>query len=223
MNNNEAVNDSFLGFAIYYLIFSLTDMLGTKLGLGKETGFFFGGLGAVLALFFILYTLVHKSTGNKNTIETTSKNNSRDLLIGISTGIVMGSVVVIGMFNHWNGLFSLFSIEYLQTKLFPTGVINIILFVLVFVIAIPIAEEMFFRGFMFPALEIKYNVIIATFITAVLSSIFLSGSISFLFLFFAGVVFAILYQKTRAVFCSIVSHMALNFIITLIIFIKGGS
>jgi len=107
--------------------------------------------------------------------------------------------------------------------LYPSGIINMVLFFLVFVIAIPIAEEMYFRGYLYPALEKNYNIIVATFVTSVFSSIFLSGSISFLLLFFAGLVFAFLYQKTEAIFCSMVSHMTFNFIITLLIFIKGGN
>jgi membrane protease YdiL (CAAX protease family) len=178
---------------------------------------------AAITLFAILFIQLSKGSASTKKLETTSKNNSGDFLIGVISGIILGSIVLLGVFNDDNGIFSLLSVKYLRTILYPMGIINMILFFLVFVIALPIAEEMYFRGYMFPSLEKHYNLIIAAFITSILSSIFLSGSISFLLLFIAGLVFAFLYQKTEAVFCSMVSHMTFNLIITLLIFIKGGN
>jgi len=223
MNKIWNISDTILGFAIYYLLFSLADILASKLNVTRDIGFFISSLVAVISLFLILYLQINRGSGIKYKIETTSKNNSRDLLMGIISGVLLGSVVVLGVFNDDKGIFSLLSINYLRINLYPAGIFNMILFFLVFVIALPIGEEMFFRGYMYPAFEKHYNLIIAAFITSVFSSIFLSGSISFFLLFIAGLVFAFLYQRTEAIFCGMVSHMTFNLIITLIIFIKGGS
>lgn len=223
MNKKWDVSETFLGFAIYYLIFSLVDILASNLNISKDNVFLISSIVSVLTLFAILYIQLSKDTGATKKLETTSKNNSRDFLIGVISGITLGSIVVLSVFNEDKGIFSLLSIKYIRTVLYPTGMINMILFFLVFVIAMPIASEMYFRGYMYPSLEKHYNFIIAAFITSILSSIFLSGSISFFLLFIAGLVFAFLYQKTEAVFCSIVSHMTFNLIITLLIFIKGGN
>ncbi len=217
------VSDTILSFSIFYLLFSLADVLGSKLNISKDLGFILSSFVAVISLFTILYLQLNRGTGIKNKIETTSKSNSRDFLLGVSSGIVLGIVVLFGVFNNERGFYSLLSIEYLRTYLYPNGIFNMILFFLVFVLAIPIAEEMFFRGFMYPTIEIRFNMIIAAIITSVFSSIFLSGSISFFLLFISGIVFAFLYQKSEAIFSGIVSHMTFNLIITLIIFIKGGS
>lgn len=223
MNKNWDVSETFLGFAIYYLIFSLVDIFSTKLNLSKDNTFLITSIIAVITLFAILFIQLSKGSGSTKKLETTSKNNSGDFLIGIISGIILGAVVLLGVFNDDQGIFSLLSVKYMRTILYPEGIINMILFFLVFVIALPIAEEMYFRGYMFPSLEKNYNLIIAALITSVLSSIFLSGSISFLLLFIAGLVFAFLYQKTEAIFCSMISHMTFNLIITLLIFIKGGN
>lgn len=223
MNKNWDVSETFLGFAIYYLIFSLVDIFSTKLNLSKDNTFLITSIIAVITLFAILFIQLSKGSGSTKKLETTSKNNSGDFLIGIISGIILGAVVLLGVFNDDQGIFSLLSVKYMRTILYPGGIINMILFFLVFVIALPIAEEMYFRGYMFPSLEKNYNLIIAALITSVLSSIFLSGSISFLLLFIAGLVFAFLYQKTEAIFCSMISHMTFNLIITLLIFIKGGN
>ena len=221
MNKNWDVRDTFLGFAIYYFIFSLTDILATRLNLSKDNIFLISSIISAITLFIILYIQLSKKSTRK--LETTSKNNSGDFLIGIISGIILGSIVLLGVFNDDKGIFSLLSINYMRTILYPVGMINMILFFMVFVIALPIAEEMFFRGYMFPSLEKQYNLIIAALITSISSSIFLSGSISFLLLFIAGLVFALLYQKTEAIFSSIIAHMTFNLIITLLIFIKGGN
>lgn len=223
MNKNWDVSETFLGFAIYYLIFSLVDVFSTKLNLSKDNTFLITSIIAVITLFAILFIQLSKGSGSTKKLETTSKNNSGDFFIGIISGIILGAVVLLGVFNDDQGIFSLLSVKYMRTILYPGGIINMILFFLVFVIALPIAEEMYFRGYMFPSLEKNYNLIIAALITSVLSSIFLSGSISFLLLFIAGLVFAFLYQKTEAIFCSMISHMTFNLIITLLIFIKGGN
>lgn len=221
MNKNWDVRDTFLGFAIYYLIFSLVDVFATRLNLSKDSIFLISSIISAITLFIILYIQLSKKSTRK--LETTSKNNSGDFLIGIITGIILGSIVLLGVFNDDKGIFSLLSINYMRTILYPVGMINMILFFMVFVIALPIAEEMFFRGYMFPSLEKQYNLIIAALITSISSSIFLSGSISFLLLFIAGLVFAFLYQKSEAIFSSIIAHMTFNLIITLLIFIKGGN
>lgn len=221
MNKNWDVRDTFLGFAIYYLIFSLVDVFATKLNLSKDNIFLISSIISAITLFIILYIQLSKKSTRK--LETTSKNNSGDFLIGIISGIILGSIVLLGVFNDDKGIFSLLSINYMRTILYPVGMINMILFFMVFVIALPIAEEMFFRGYMFPSLEKQYNLIIAALITSISSSIFLSGSISFLLLFIAGLVFAFLYQKSEAIFSSIIAHMTFNLIITLLIFIKGGN
>ncbi|KAF0091635.1 MAG: CAAX amino terminal protease [Fusobacteria bacterium] len=223
MNKKWDISETFLGFAIYYLVFSLVDVIASNFNISKDNVFLISSIVSVITLFTILYLQISKGKGSTKKLETTSKNNSRDFLIGVISGITLGSIVVLSVFNDEMGIFSLLSIKYMRTFLYPNGIINMILFFIVFVIAIPIAAEMFFRGYMYPALEKHYNLIIAAFVTSIFSSIFLSGSISFLLLFIAGLVFAFLYQKTEAVFCSIVSHMTFNLIITLIIFIKGGN
>lgn len=223
MNKKWDIRETFLGFAIYYLTFSLADIFASNLNLSKDNVFLISSIVSVITLFAILYIQLSKGKGSTKKIETTSKNNSRDFLIGIVSGIILGLIVVLGVFNDDKGIFALLSIKYISTILYPSAIINMILFFLVFVIAMPIAAEMYFRGYMFPSLEKNYNFIIAAIITSIFSSIFLSGSISFFLLVIAGLVFAFLYQKTEAIFCSMVSHMTFNLIITLLIFIKGGN
>lgn len=223
MTRNWKTSDTVFSFSIYYLLFSLTDVLGSKLGINNDRVFLITSLVAIVSLFGILYLQVNTSSGIKTKIETTSKNNSKDLLIGIIVGIFLGILVLVGLFNNNQGIYFIFSIEYLRTFLHINGIFNMILFFILFVIGIPIAEEIFFRGYMYPAFEAQYNMIIAGIVTSVFSAVFLSGSVSFFLLFISGLFFAFLYQKTEAIFCSIVAHMTFNFIITLIVFIKGGS
>lgn len=215
MKSEIGPGSAVLGFAVYYFIFSLADVGITALGVSKNLGFSAVSLISVLVLFFLLTFM---GTGEGRRLGT--RKGSSDFLSGSIGGIILGALATLGMFNSNLGIFSM---KYLLQEIRPDSLFGMILFLVLFVAALPVADELYFRGFMYPIFEKNYNTIIAAIVTSFFSSIFMSGAISFLLMFIAGLVFAFLYKRTGALFSGLVAHVAFNMIIAIIMFIKGGS
>ena len=76
---------------------------------------------------------------------------------------------------------------------------------------------------MFPSLYREFGIVIALIGTSICSSVFLSGSISFIYLFLAGIVYGILAERTKGVAASTIGHIVGNLIIVVAMVIRGGS
>ncbi|AMP20906.1 hypothetical protein AZF37_06780 [endosymbiont 'TC1' of Trimyema compressum] len=214
--------DVFFGLALYYLVITLWDMLLTKLNITGNTFFVLISLIGGLALVVIL-TLFLNSNRNQDKMSWDSKELSHNLFIGIVIGGVIGLISSISILVNGTSIFSLFSLEGLEANYGHGTFMDHVFFLIAFILLIPISEELFFRGWMFSALKNKFHWVIAALITALFSSVFLVGNINFVFLILMGIVFAVAYEKTGSIFTSIVSHMVCNLIITIMIWIKGGS
>jgi len=214
--------DVFLGFAIYYLVLTLGDVLLTKFNITGNTFFVLISLVGALVLVGIL-TLFLNSNRNQDKMSWDSKELSHNLFIGIVIGGIIGLISAISVLVNGISIFSFFSLEGLEANYGPGNFMDHVFFLIAFVLLIPISEELFFRGWMFSALKNKFHWVFAAFITALFSSIFLIGNINFFFLIVMGIIFAVAYEKTGSILTSVVSHMVCNLIITIMIWIKGGS
>ena len=214
--------DVFFWFALYYLAITLGDVLLTKFNITGNTFFVLISLIGGFALVGIL-TLFLNSNRNQDKMSWDSKEFSHNLFIGIVIGGIIGLISAISILVNGASIFSLFSLEGLEANYGPGNFMDHVFFLIAFVLLITLSEELFFRGWMFSALKNKFHWVIAAFITALFSSVFLIGNINFFFLILMGIIFAIAYEKTGSIFTSIVSHMVCNLIITIMIWIKGGS
>lgn len=214
--------DVFFGFALYYLVITLLDMLLTKLNITGNTFFILISLIGGLALVVIL-TLFLNSNRNQDKMSWDSKELSHNLFIGILIGGIVGLIGAISILVNSASVFPLFYLEGLAANYGHGNFMDYVFFLIAFVLFIPISEELFFRCWMFSALKNKFHWVIASLIAALFSSVFLVSNINFFFLILIGIVFAFAYEKTGSIFTSIVSHMVCNLIITIMILIKGGS
>lgn len=223
MDKNWSFGDTFLGFALSYLVFSLVDILGTRLGLNPRTTFFLVVLSSGLTLMIYMYFYLHNRHALGYKVDVSSKNISADSLIGLVAGILLGLLGVLNILMKGSGLLSLFETAYLRSNFIPSGFFGRLLFLLLFVFFIPFVEELYFRGFMYSSLNKRVSYILAGLVSATLSSILLSGTIAFFYLFLSSFVFSILYEQTESVQAGLVGHGTLNLMLTLTLFIKGGS
>jgi len=83
----------------------------------------------------------------------------------------------------------------------------------------PVAEELFFRGFMYNALKKKLGIFIAVFFTAALFSLLHTNIAGFLPIFILGILLAYIYEKTGNLLCSISVHMFHNIIMLILTFL----
>ena len=223
MDKNWSFSDAALGFAIFYLCFTLADVLGSRLGLGKTAVFTLSCLAGGLVLSAFLYFFVYRNTGMNNKLNISSTNTARDSLLGVSSGILLGFLGFLNQHVESSGFFGLFSIDYLSRNFKPSSLAGVLVFLFLFLFFIPFVEEVYFRAFMYPTLSKRSNILFSALVTAVFSSIFLSGTIAFAYLLLSGFVFGILYEKTEAAYCGLLAHSTMNLILALTILLKGGS
>jgi len=96
-------------------------------------------------------------------------------------------------------------------------------FILVFfatAIIAPVIEELFFRGLIYGRLRQAMKPIVAIFISSLLFGIFHGNIVQGVYAFFIGFVLALVYEKTGALWLSIVGHALINTIGVVIPYLK---
>lgn len=83
----------------------------------------------------------------------------------------------------------------------------------------PVAEEVFFRGFLYPALKKSFNISIAIFITSVIFSLLHTNIVGFLPIVALGAFLAYLREKTGSLMPSICVHIMHNSILAGLMFL----
>lgn len=223
MDKNWTFSDAALGFAVFYLFFTLADVLGSRIGLGKTAVLTLSCLTGGIVLAAFLYFFVYRNTGMNNKLNITSANSARDSLLGISTGILLGFPGFLNQHVESGGFFGIFSIDFLSRNFRPSSFAGTLVFLFIFLLFIPFVEEIYFRAFMYPTLSKRANILFSALVTGLFSSIFLSGTIAFVYLLISGFVFSLLYEKTEAAYSSLIAHITMNLILALTILLKGGS
>jgi len=99
---------------------------------------------------------------------------------------------------------------------------KVLLFLTIFVAVFgPIVEEMFFRGFVYPAIKKRLGVLAAAVLSAAIFSLLHSNIVGFLPIMTLGVLLAYLYETTGSLVSSITVHIIHNsIIVSFIFFIK---
>jgi membrane protease YdiL (CAAX protease family) len=91
------------------------------------------------------------------------------------------------------------------------------LFGVILVIAAPVGEEVFFRGFLFKGLRRRFEVWPAALISGLAFSLFHLRPIAIPSLFAAGVLLALLYENRQSLLASMTAHATNNLIIFLVV------
>lgn len=92
-------------------------------------------------------------------------------------------------------------------------ILNIILLVII----APITEELFFRGYLFNRLKIKFNTIIAVVLTSFLFALFhadLLGALIF------SAILSLVYLKTKSIYGPVIIHFSNNAIVSIFVLIE---
>ncbi|MBU1888144.1 MAG: CPBP family intramembrane metalloprotease [Candidatus Omnitrophica bacterium] len=100
--------------------------------------------------------------------------------------------------------------------------VNVLLLLTVFVSILgPVAEEVFFRGFMYSAIKKRFGIVAAVFLSASIFSLLHTNIVGFLPIMILGALLAYLYEKTGSLMSSITIHIMHNsIIVSFVFFIK---
>ncbi|MBF0215559.1 MAG: CPBP family intramembrane metalloprotease [Candidatus Omnitrophica bacterium] len=82
----------------------------------------------------------------------------------------------------------------------------------------PLAEELFFRGFMYPALRKKFGILGGVFITSGVFSLLHFHAVGFLPILALGVLLTYIYEKTGSIFTPIAIHIFHNIAMVVMVF-----
>lgn len=79
-------------------------------------------------------------------------------------------------------------------------------------IAAPVAEEVFFRGFFFTALRVRFRFAVAAGVSSALFALFHATPLHMPIFFFVGLGLAYVYERRRSLSASIAAHVSFNVI-----------
>lgn len=134
------------------------------------------------------------------------------IFIGFTTSFLYSIVYFSTAFWKPNYLHELFFSKHLFSILAPLSIRGFGIIILA-----PISEEVFFRGFLYGYLLKKISMIIRLLVQSIIfASLHLNFTIfGFLNYLLLGLLFGILYEKTRSLHTSIICHGFINYFITI--------
>ena len=107
--------------------------------------------------------------------------------------------------------------EFLKPPALPEGLIGSGLhrFVMIFALVLwgPFAEEIFFRGFMMTALIPTFGMVGAIAVSSLIFAVSHMSVGSFAPIFFSGILFSLLYLRTRSIWPPMTAHALQNFVV----------
>ena len=119
---------------------------------------------------------------------------------------------------------SLLNMNYLQPASLPESIVSnrvsVLIFATMAVFVAPFVEEVFFRGFIYPAIANKYGVIVSAVLTSILFGLAHIVAANAIIAFFIGLILVYVYHQTTNLLAPILVHSAFNQISVIIIMVS---
>jgi membrane protease YdiL (CAAX protease family) len=136
-------------------------------------------------------------------------------LLSLSFPLVISCAVIVGVLAKISGT----RIEPSHWVWFPAVIPNKTLVLIILLLAFtlgPVAEEIFFRGFIYSWLRTRFSIFLAISFQAVaFSLVHRGGLLESVYYFLIGIAFAIIYEKRKELLSPIIVHAMLNAIVTI--------
>lgn len=97
---------------------------------------------------------------------------------------------------------------------------TLIYLAVVLVVVTPVAEELFFRGYLYAALRSRWGRPASLLVSAAVFSVFHFYIIQLLPIFVAGLLFALLYEHRGSLVAPVVAHALVNGIVVVLLFVQ---
>lgn len=146
-----------------------------------------------------------------------SERGAKDVAVGAWSGVGLFAAVVFGLLPIaifvWRAVTG-GPPEAIDQQILPTapGAVELVLALFAVVVAAPLGEEVFFRGFLFGSLRGRLGFWGAAAISGVVFAVFHLDPLLMILMFFVGVGLAALYEWRRSLVASIAAHAAFNVI-----------
>ena len=176
-----------------------------------------------MVIFFIFYFVIIQRKQKLIDLGLSCKNFFKNIVYGIA-GYLAAIPTLILVLVAVMGIVTIFKYQpppqpvlelFVQEKKIP-ALVYISLFVAIFG---PIAEEIFFRGFMYNAIKAKFGVKKGLFLSSFLFAAFHMHLVGFLPIMLLGLLLAYLYEKTGSLIASITVHIIHNSLMIVLIFL----
>jgi len=119
---------------------------------------------------------------------------------------------------------SLLNMNDLQPASLPESIVSnrasVLLFAIMAVFVAPLVEEVFFRGFVYPAIANKYGVIVSAVSTSILFGLAHIVAANAIIAFFIGLILVYVYHQTTNLLAPILVHSTFNQISVIIIMVS---
>lgn len=177
----------------------------------------------LLAIFFVLYFVVGRYGQKIRDLGISTKNFFTNLFTGLAGYIaIIPGLVLVSLFVFW--LVSIFKYEPPPQPVVEMFVkenrIPALLYISIFVgILGPIAEEIFFRGFMYNAVKKGIGIFPALLTTSFFFAVLHAHLVGFLPIMVLGMLLAYLYEKTGSLIPSITVHIIHNSVMISFVFL----
>ena len=172
------------------------------------------GIVDLLALFFVFYFVLKKYKQKITSLGINFKHFFKKIKLGVAIYIAIIPILVLLVVF----LGTLVQRLNYQPPVHPLANIilgekNILFLIFLFLLGAiigPIIEEIFFRGFAYPALKKKTGIFFSIIITATFFAALHQNLFAFLPIFFLGVVLAYVYEKSDSLIPSMTIHILHN-------------
>jgi membrane protease YdiL (CAAX protease family) len=217
------LKEAFVALLLVYLIsnsvgFIVNSMIGSWSPLSQFTlASLVQTAGIVLVVY---YFAINKYQGTSKLLGFAQGKTGKYMAAGLGGGMlvlvaVMASSIIVERIFSVPGELQPFAQLVIESK----GLPQLLLLFFLGVVLAPFGEELYFRGFLYPAIRARLGVPLAIFISAVVFSLLHFDLLRFIPLAVGGATLAWLYEKTDSLYVPIVAHGFWNFIMLLILII----
>lgn len=216
--------EAFLALGFVYLITNSVGFIVKMLGISWSllSSFVFASvLQATGIVLLVYYFAVYKNGGNSESLGLRVGETRKYFTEGVFGGLLIFSAVIVSSLLVEKivkvpGELQPFAQLVVQTKSFP----QLFLLFLLGVVVAPVSEELYFRGFLYPAMRARLGAPLAIIASAAIFGLLHFDLLRFVPLAVGGAGLAWLYERTGSLYVPMFAHGFWNFIMLLLLVIS---
>lgn len=215
------LKEAFVAFILVYLLNNTVGFVVNSLvgGWSPLSQFVLASLVQTVGIVLVVYYFaIYKYHGTGKSLGFDQKETEKNMVQGLGGGMlvlaaVMTSSIAVERIFSVSGELQPFAQLVVESKNLP----QLLLLFALGVILAPFGEELYFRGFLYPAIRARFGIPLAIFVSATVFSLLHFDLIRFIPLAVGGAVLAWLYEKTGSLYVPMIAHGFWNFIMLLIL------